>query len=144
MPGNGRRQLRRHPPAGKGQDPGDHKMASARSTPVPPQMQMKLTVKNELADSESPALCVSVPLWCSSPPKLTKTDRKGRGVQNWNVVHQKFTKIKTDRPVSFPPKADTRALLFALLCGRSVQAFATFVAFCGNSSLHLSVTFSRL
>jgi hypothetical protein len=35
-------------------------------------------------------------------PKLTKTDRKGEGVQKSAIVHQHLTTTKTDRPVSFP------------------------------------------
>ena len=70
--------------------------------PVPPHMKMKVTVKNELADSESPTLRVSVPPWFSPSPKLTKTERKERGAQNSRLLHQQLTTTKTDRSVTFP------------------------------------------
>jgi hypothetical protein len=52
-------------------------------------------------------------------PKLTKTERKGRGAEKSTVVHQQLTTTKTDRPVSFRfqvRRYDRNLDLSALIC----------------------------
>jgi hypothetical protein len=64
-------------------------------------------------------LCASVPLWFTPRPKLTKTERKGRGAEKSTVVHQQLTTTKTDRPVSFRfqvRRYDRNLDLSALIC----------------------------
>jgi hypothetical protein len=87
-------------------------------------VQVKVTIKNESADFGS-ASSPSLPSLASvedPSPKLTKTERKGRGPKKSNVVHQQLTKIKADRPVNFLSPASAQTLL-ALL------RFASFVGF---------------
>src|SRR6185503_15163293 len=63
-----------------------------------------------MSDSETSLnLCASVPLWFGPCPKLTKTERKGRGAEKSNVMHQQLTTTRTDRPVSFPYPMPERA-----------------------------------
>ena len=55
---------------------------------------------------------------CSVPwlrTKLNKTERKRRGVQKSDVVHQRVTITKTERSFSFPPRKPSVAL-----CGRAL------------------------
>src|SRR6185503_16121847 len=61
---------------------------------------MKVTVENESVDFRYASSPLLPPLENPSP-KLTKTERKGRGAKKWNVVHQQLTTTKTDRSVSF-------------------------------------------
>jgi hypothetical protein len=95
----------------------NHEIGSACSPYREAAMLMKVTVENELANHKSPSLpsfprfpsveiairasLSSLPSVAILFPKLTKTERKGRGVPKSNIANQQFTTTKTDRAVSF-------------------------------------------
>jgi hypothetical protein len=70
-------------------------------------MQIKVKAETELADDEARTRVLRS--LCCLPgkpfPKLNKTERKGGGVEKWNVVNQQLTTTKTDRPFGLPFKA---------------------------------------
>jgi hypothetical protein len=98
-------QLRRHPPAIIGLNPGAHKAPSAWSTYRAAAKLMKVTVENEIGDSRLRTLCVSVPLWCN--PQL--------GCRKSNQSPIKPNQAKSSLPKKIP---DTLITTRAITAGQ--------------------------
>ena len=64
------------------------------------------TISHRRRDPGWQFVLIGVHSWFQVPqPKLNKTERKGRGVQKSNVVHQRVTKSQNRTSFSFPPRS---------------------------------------